>query len=1133
VAGIRASIHAKLYYAFLLVALLLIAMGATSLQIIAKMWSQSQSLDQAHERVHWAQQMKDALALQMQSTAMVLLTKDAGAVANILRENNRFNDTLARVEKAAPPEERALIQQIRTAQDEAMAVVADIANLLRDGKLDEARQAMLTKEDPLYRKIEGLVEQVMAPEEARMAGLRTSVNAASRRSLTIMGSFAALSILLALLLGFVISWSFILPVREAHAFLAQVAEGNFGAAVTVPNRDEFGTLAAHMNRMSRELQRLDQEQRQASEQLRNLSRELARSVEELKALAEVGQAVSSTLDPEQVLATIAEHAVRLSGTDSGAIYEFDEATQEFHLRATIGMSEELIEAVRAARQHLGEGAVGQAALTREAVQLPDVLAEPNYVLHDALKRAGFRAVLTVPLLRGDTIIGGLNVRRRTPGRFPQETVDLLQSFATQSVLAIQNARLFQELQEKGRELERLSRNLEQLYRLSTSMQEPLSLSEQLTRVLDAARQLGIIDRMYVWAVSPDAEKLVNLAGAGFAEDEWKDFEGAEIPLVEAGAMYKAFQEGTPFVFNEANPVPPELYLRPPYSRLRAIRTKSFLVIPMIARGETVGVFAADNKPSGRPILPHTVDLLQTFASHAAVAIANARLFRDLQEKGRALELASQHKSQFLANMSHELRTPLNAILGYSEMLQEEAEDLGTESFVPDLKKINAAGKHLLELINAVLDLSKIEAGRMDLFLEDFEVATLVQEIAAMIQPLAEKNRNRLEVRCAADAGTMHADLTKVRQALFNLLSNACKFTEHGTVALAAVREALDGADWLTFTVNDTGIGMTPEQMSHLFEAFAQADATVGRRYGGTGLGLALSRRLARLMGGDITVASEPDRGSTFTMRLPVEVTETIEAPRATPAVPAGAGTVLVVDDEAVVRDLMQRFLTREGFRVVTATGGEEGLRLARQLRPDVITLDVLMPGVDGWAVLTALKADHELADIPVIMLTILDDKNLGYALGAADYLTKPVDRDRLAAILAKYRRGPSVLVVDDDPAFRELVGRILEREGYTVTEAENGRVALERLAETAPGLILLDLMMPEMDGFEFINEFRRHEAWLAVPIIVVTAKDLSVEERLRFNGYVEQIIEKGAGTRDSLLREVRDMVEACVRRRAV
>jgi CheY-like chemotaxis protein/anti-sigma regulatory factor (Ser/Thr protein kinase) len=487
-------------------------------------------------------------------------------------------------------------------------------------------------------------------------------------------------------------------------------------------------------------------------------------------------------------------------------------------------------------------------------------------------------------------------------------------------------------------------------------------------------------------------------------------------------------------------------------------------------------------------------------------------------------------------MSHELRTPLNAIIGYSEMLQEDAGDLdGAAQFVDDLRKINAAGKHLLELINAVLDLSKIEAGKMELYLETFDVSGLVNDIAAVIQPLAAKNANRLDVRCPATVGGMHADLTKVRQALFNLLSNACKFTEQGTVTLTVAREPADGQNWMVFGVSDTGIGMTPEQLARLFEAFTQADAATTRRYGGTGLGLALSRRLCRMMGGDVTAESESGRGSTFTIRLPALVREA--APEATtPPEPsertfAGVGTVLVIDDEAAVRDLMQRFLSKEGFRVVTAAGGEEGLRRARELSPDAITLDVMMPGMDGWAVLSALKSDPGTVDIPVVMLTIVDDKNLGYALGAADYLTKPIDRERLATVLDKYRRDLPVLVVDDDAELRALLRRMLEPAGYRVVEAENGRAALERLRDISPSVVLLDLMMPEMDGFEFVSEFRRHEPWRAIPIVVITAKDLSRDDRERLNGYVQKILQKGAYGRETLLAEVRDMVATSVARR--
>jgi CheY-like chemotaxis protein/nitrogen-specific signal transduction histidine kinase len=537
-----------------------------------------------------------------------------------------------------------------------------------------------------------------------------------------------------------------------------------------------------------------------------------------------------------------------------------------------------------------------------------------------------------------------------------------------------------------------------------------------------------------------------------------------------------------------------------------------------------------------------VNLLQTFATQSVLAIQNARLFREIEEKGRQLESASQHKSQFLANMSHELRTPLNAIIGYSEMLQEEVAELGQEDFLPDLQKINAAGKHLLALINDILDLSKIEAGRMDLYLESFDIVPMLCDVVTTVKPLVEKNANTLAVHHAADLGAMRADLTKVRQALFNLLSNACKFTMQGTITLEVGRDTVAGAAWLTFRVSDTGIGMTPEQMGKLFQAFTQAETSTTRQYGGTGLGLAISRHFCQMMGGDISVESALGQGSTFTIRLPAEVVDpkAETTPRAevfqASTLPEGVPTVLVIDDDPTVCELLQRFLSKEGFRVASAAGGEEGLRLAKTLHPVVITLDVMMPGMDGWAVLTALKADANVADIPVIMLTIVDDKNLGYALGAADYLTKPIDRERLAIILQKYRCAHppcTVLVVEDDADTCDTLRRMLEKEGWTASEAENGRVALAQIAARRPDVVLLDLMMPEMDGFEFVAELRKRQEWRTIPVVVVTAKDLTPEERQRLSGHVEKILQKTAYSRADLLREVRDLMAQGVRQTSV
>ncbi len=509
--------------------------------------------------------------------------------------------------------------------------------------------------------------------------------------------------------------------------------------------------------------------------------------------------------------------------------------------------------------------------------------------------------------------------------------------------------------------------------------------------------------------------------------------------------------------------------------------------------------------------------------------------RELRDAKDAAEASSRTKSQFLANMSHELRTPMNAILGYSEMLQEEAEEEGLDNFTPDLQKIQNAGKHLLALINDILDLSKIEAGKMELYLEEFDVAKTVQDVAGTVQTLVAKKNNRLEVSCPSDIGLMRGDLTKVRQSLFNLLSNAAKFTENGSVSLSVRRED----SFYVFDVQDTGIGMTQEQIAGLFEAFSQADASTTRKYGGTGLGLAITRRFCRMMGGEVSVQSIPGAGSTFTMHLPVLVRPLSEASvEQTLGLASGIDgatsvqndTVLVIDDDPAARDLMSRFLSREGFHPETAASGEEGLRLARQAHPVAITLDVMMPGIDGWTVLQRLKADPETQDIPVIMLTMVDDRNIGFALGAADYMTKPIDRARLSAILARHRcadeAGCRVLLVEDDEPTRDMMGEMLGREGWKVVEAANGRAALECLESSCPDLILLDLMMPEMDGFEFARRLRDRPQWRDIPVVVLTAKDLTPEDRRRLNGDVEKILQKGAWDHSALLQEMRRLVGA-------
>ncbi|WP_158542351.1 response regulator [Lujinxingia litoralis] len=560
-----------------------------------------------------------------------------------------------------------------------------------------------------------------------------------------------------------------------------------------------------------------------------------------------------------------------------------------------------------------------------------------------------------------------------------------------------------------------------------------------------------------------------------------------------------------------------------------------------------------------------------FPAEIAVGTLDGRVIlvlRDITERKQAeLQIrqardaaiqANQAKSAFLANMSHELRTPLNAVIGYSEIIIEEIEYLQKDSpkdasivseFLPDLSRIRTAGTHLLALINDILDLSKIEAGKMSVHVEMFDVHDLVEDIRATVMPLAQKNHNTLNVEVSDDLGYMNTDATKMRQILFNLLSNACKFTSDGTITLRmSPNEAFSH---VICEVEDTGVGIDEEQLNAIFEAFTQADSSTTREFGGTGLGLTITRHFCELLGGGIEVESTPGKGSLFKVSLACNLRDATAAEEdtTTPAnLPASLGnggtqTVLVVDDDPSLRDLLRRVLEREGITVVTAANGSEGLLLAEQLHPDVITLDVMMPSMDGWTLLSKIKDHPELHDTPVVMVTMLDESARGYALGADDYLVKPIDRKRLIETLSAYRRphdgSKEILLVEDDEPTRSLMRRTLEDDGWRVVEAEDGRVGLDKLEQVNPALVLLDLMMPNLDGFEFLRRLRAHPEYNQVPVIVVTARELSAAEEAQLRRDTSEILTKGGRgdgsfgeNRERLLAQVRQHVHTVIARKS-
>jgi signal transduction histidine kinase/CheY-like chemotaxis protein len=765
------------------------------------------------------------------------------------------------------------------------------------------------------------------------------------------------------------------------------------------------------------------------------------------------------------------------------------------------------------RHPIGIGFTGYLIRMGQPVLLNSVAGIADFVAARQISVVGEgpKSWMGVPLIAGESVVGVMAIQNyERENVYTPDDLELFSAIASQIAIAVRNAQLYEDAERRAREMEAL-------VAIGRDITSSLDLETVLGRIASSVRTLLTKDSLAIFLGEEGGTLFNAVAVSGLMAEPLQ----ATTVTRGEGILGSIIQNGVAEVIQDTITDARAIHIEGTEDEEKG---EKLMAAPLMIEDKVIGVIAVWRKTDEAPFGLDDLTFFETIARQASVAIRNARLFGQSRAAQAEAEKANLAKSSFLASMSHELRTPLNAILLYSELLTDELRERGIGELTSDIGKIQSAGRHLLGLIDDILDLSKIEAGRMTVFLEDCPVPSLLAEISMTIEPLVARNRNRLVVDADPLIQVIHSDQKKLRQTIYNLLSNAAKFTKEGTINLKVDQDPAD-RDRARFIVSDTGIGMTQEQMSRLFQEFSQAEESTSRNYGGTGLGLTLCRKFMNLLGGDIRVESTPGIGTSFIISVPG-----LQAPLV-PAAPSEVcgkcerGTVLVIDDDVSLLGGLSKMLSREGFKVFVAGNGAEGLALARSVSPRIITLDLAMPGLNGWEVLAQLKADPDLKRIPVVVITILEDQALGFPLEAAEYLQKPVSREQLMAAIAHLLpegRNPSALIVEDDEATREGLRRILANEGLQIQCARDGLKALECLKNQRPDLILLDLMMPEMDGFQLMEEIRRHEDWQGIPVVVLTAAELTEPQRQSLRDpQIQQIIKKGSYTRHELVEVVR------------
>ncbi len=723
------------------------------------------------------------------------------------------------------------------------------------------------------------------------------------------------------------------------------------------------------------------------EEQERLRRDLAALQDQFEAADEVLSAMGrSASEPDTVLATIVESARRLCRSDAAFLYLLEDGVYE--LITSTGVSERSVSYIADHPMSLDRDTlIGRVGLDRRTLQIADVLADPEYGRHDLQQIAGFRTTMGAPMIVDDEVVGALNVWRNDVRSFDQREMTIVTAFAGQAALAVNNVKLVQQLEARSAELAKKVVELEALREVGEAVSSSLDVDHVLSTIAMHAVQLSGTDGGSIMEYS-ERDRCFLVRSVYLTDPAVVDrLRSIRIDLDET-LVGRAAKQRCPIAVPDLDAIE----LDPHLQILHDDGWRSLAAVPMLREDQIVGSLIVRRKRTGR-FTEETLDLLETFAGQSALALLNAQLFRELKEQSVELELASRHKSEFLASMSHELRTPLNAVLGFSEVLLEQMFGEINERQEEYLRDIHGSGKHLLELLNEILDLSKVEAGRMELEYSSFDLHALLDGAAAMLRERAALHGIALGIEVAEDVGPVYSDELRLKQVLLNLMTNAVKFTgDGGSVQVRAERETAE----IVITVTDTGIGVPEADRERIFESFQQGGRGSSREEG-TGLGLTLSRRIVGLLGGRMWLDSEVGRGSTFGFTLPARDTATPTGDRESSR--PGAGVVVIEDDRPSL-DLFSAYLSGAALEVVTARDGAAGLDAVRRARPDAVLLDIRLPGIDGWAVLRELKSDPATRDIPVIVVSIVDERSRGVALGAAAYLVKPVGREELMTALA-------------------------------------------------------------------------------------------------------------------------------------